>query len=133
MQMMTVDRVQTDTGVLAGALATGAARARQAHGPVLVSVTRPVAAVDPLAVFGRGAALAVDRVYWEQPSAGLALAGVGAAHSFTANGPDRFTPINQAWQELLATALLVPDPAAPGVGPLLLGGFAFDPQRPTSG
>src|SRR5262245_55796813 len=51
--------------------------------------------------------------YWEQPSAGIALAGAGATVAFSASGRDRFADLP------VALADLTPDVVA-------VGGFSFD-------
>jgi isochorismate synthase len=106
-------------------------------GPVLVTLTEPRPGTPPLELFERAAALAADRTYWEQPSDGLALAGVGTAVELTAaEGAGRFTAIGRSWSELMAHAIRertgTPAFDAWGTGPLLLGGFSFDPEpRPS--
>jgi isochorismate synthase len=130
--MMTLDYVTTVPTHLAGQLAAGAAQARAQRGPVLVSLTERIPWQDAVAFFERGHGLAEERVFWEQPSAGWALAGVGAAQTFTATGPDRCARVDTAWRDLLAGALLSGTDPAAGAGPVLLGGFAFDPARPAT-
>ena len=130
--MMTLDYVTTVPAHLADQLVAGAAQARRQRGPVLVSLTERIPWQDAVAFFERGAALAEERAFWEQPSAGWALAGVGAAQTFTAGGPDRFARVDAAWQALLAGALLSGTDPAAGAGPVLLGGFAFDPDHPAT-
>jgi isochorismate synthase len=130
--MMTLDYVTTVPALLATQLAAGAARARAQRGPVLVSLTERIPWQDAVAFFERGRDLAAERVFWEQPSAGWALAGVGAAQTFTATGEDRFARVDAAWRTLLDTALLTGTDPGAGAGPVLLGGFAFDPDRPAT-
>jgi isochorismate synthase len=102
--------------------------------PVLVSFSEPLPWRDPLAFFAGSSPAAYDRVYWEAPNGELILVGIGAARTFSGVGADRFTAIAAAWRDLLAHAQrdAIPTDLAtlPGVGPTLLGGFAFDPERP---
>jgi isochorismate synthase len=67
------------------------------------------------------------------PSRGLAVAGLGAAWSFAAAGPERFTAAATAWRELIASAAIAADPELPFGGPMAAAGFAFDPLRPSGG
>jgi isochorismate synthase len=107
-----------------------AARAHRLGRPVLVSSTRRVAPRDPLAVFATG----VDqRGLWLRPGTGESLVGLGAARVLTADGAHRFSHIADAWRDLLRDAVLQSADGPRGTGPLLLGGFAFDPLRPGSG
>src|SRR5690606_38350449 len=102
--------------------------ARTLGRPVVVSVVEPVSDVCPLDLFARGAALSDDRLYWEQPSEHFALAGLGAAYTIEAEGAGRFAQASAAWRTLVADALIEGVPSGlPGVGPVLLGGFSFDP------
>jgi len=118
---------------LGEALSRAAARAEDQSRPVLVSVGVALDARDPLDLFDRAASLVGDRFFWERPADGVALAGVGAAWTIeTASASEA----GRAWRSLL-TAAVVDDAVAGGStevprGPLLLGGFAFDPRRPAT-
>lgn len=108
-------------------------RARELGRPVLVSVTTRVRPRDPLALFARGPGVTHNRLFWSVPAAGLAVAGLGAAWSFAADGPERFTAAASAWRELIADACVAADPALPFSGPMAAAGFSFDPARPGAG
>jgi isochorismate synthase len=96
--------------------------------PVLASVTRPTNPRDPIAFFTRAADVGT-RALWLRPATGEALVGLGSAHSLLGVGQERFGQVAAAWGELVADALI----DGSSVGPLLLGGFSFDPERePTS-
>jgi isochorismate synthase len=110
------------------ALDEARARAARLGRPILVSSTRSVAPFDPLALFDQ--ARANDRALWLRPSSGEALVGLGAAQVVSIDVEDRFAAAGRAWSALLADAM-IDDPA--GVlwtGPVLLGGFRFDTERP---
>lgn len=117
---------------LTSLLMRGHRRARSVRRPVLVSLTEPAPALDPLDVFARGAALAPDRVLWQQPSEGFALAGLGAAYVIAPDGAGRFTAASAAWRAMIDDALVERDVGLPEAGPVLIGGFAFDPERPST-
>ena len=115
-------------------------QARATQSSVLVSVTERTSAIDPLealeamAHLAAGRALAgaaADRMYWARPADDFALAGFGSVVILSHRGADRFATIDREWAALRQSAL-VDDPSggAPGVGPLLMGGFAFDPDGP---
>jgi isochorismate synthase len=99
---------------------------------VLASVTVPLPTTDPLTVLH---AASEDpspvRMYWTRPSAGFTLAGIDAALTLTPRGASRFSTADRDWRALLDDAL-VDDASsgAPGAGPALMGGFAFDPDAP---
>jgi isochorismate synthase len=114
-------------------LADGLRRAQQTGRPVLVSMVLRAPAADPLAFFAHGARLADERVFWSSPGGECVIAGVDAAWTLTVNGPNRFVEASAAWHDLCANAVLEEPFGAVGVGPLLIGGFSFDPQRPATG
>jgi isochorismate synthase len=93
----------------------------------MVSTTAAITPADPLAVFASGAKLARERFLWSCPSLGYELAGIGAAWTIDAAGPARFAEARRAWDRLRAEAITGDLPDAIGTGPLLLGGFSFDP------
>ena len=126
------------TARLTALLEAARARADATGRSVLISIAEPAPAVDPLDALealahtaasdsSLAAHAAGGRMYWARPSEGFALAGFGAVLSFTAAGPDRFSQIDRAWADLHASALIDdPSGGAPGVGPALMGGFAFE-------
>ncbi|MBV9597710.1 MAG: isochorismate synthase [Chloroflexi bacterium] len=102
-----------------------AARRVSAPGrPRLVSTTRHVAAADPIEVFA-AAWQTESRALWLRPASGEALVGIGSAAVF--GGSPR--QVAARWRDL------APDididagrvDGAAGLGPILLGGFGFDP------
>ena len=109
---------------------------------VLVSVVVEAPSVDPLdaldAVLGQAetepaiaAELVAGRMYWARPVDAFAVAAVGAVATLAPAGDDRFAAVDRAWAALLDGAIIDdPSAGAPGAGPLLLGGFAFDPDGP---
>jgi isochorismate synthase len=113
-------------------LAAGLQQAQQNNRPVLVSHVLRVPLSDPLVFFERGARLAGDRLFWAAPRAEYVIAGVGAAWTCEVEGPGHFGRAATAWRDLCADALVDERVGAPGTGPLLLGGFAFDPARPAT-
>jgi salicylate biosynthesis isochorismate synthase/menaquinone-specific isochorismate synthase len=100
---------------------SGASRTR------LVSVTGEVDVADPIASVFAGR-LASDRWFcWEQPEAGFAVAGMGSAHEVPSRGPERFGDVVRACTALTSgRAAAEPAETARGVGPIWVGGFAFD-------
>lgn len=70
-------------------------------------------------------------MYWTRPATGFTLAGIDAALTLAPRGTSRFAAADRDWRALLDDAL-VDDASggAPGAGPALMGGFAFDPDAP---
>ncbi len=122
-------------------LLQGSRRARAAGRRILVSYAEPAPALDPLAVYAAAPAGTV-RLFWHHQdrlvdgASGQALAGIGAVHTIEARGGGRFEDVKKAWRDLRLDAIVETSTGeAPpwGAGPLLLGGFSFDPQRPSTG
>ena len=67
-----------------------------------------------------------DRFYWEQPSQGRAVCGLGALRRLEAAGASALVQVAAASQSLFDAVEVVGAPAPRAAGPLLLGGFAFD-------
>lgn len=123
--MSVADRTITREAALRDALRDAATRARIMDRPVVVSVPELVPPVDPLAVFVAGRARGEDCAYWERPDTGRVLVGVGAAYALDAEGARDAAAAARTWRALLAGAVI--RTPAWGTGPILLGGFRFDP------
>ena len=110
-------------------LAEARQRAGSRRHPVLVSVYEPLPHADPLGAFA--AAQGMPRAFWEHQEAAreerMAIAGIGAAHTIRTAGAGRFADASAAWADLLDGALLDGSDEQWGGGPLLMGGFSFDP------
>ncbi len=108
-------------------LSAAVARARRRGGPVLASVTAALAAdADPSAIVCASRRPGEDWFALEHPDhGGAALAGLGAAETLQASGPQRFAELAARWRTLAGDAV-GDDPVAPaGSGPVAVGGFAF--------
>lgn len=107
--------------VLRDVLTRARARARQLGRPVLASSSDPVLPLDPLdALDGHPG---VPRLYWASADRALVLAGIGEAAVIAPFGERRFAEAGRSAAQLFADAIA--EPAA--CGPMLLGGFAFQP------
>ncbi|WP_240512013.1 isochorismate synthase [Paludifilum halophilum] len=115
-------------------LAQGAVRAREEDCEVLVSQVIPVKPMDPLAFFAYGAEpYAGERSFWADPNRDRILAGLGTAYRVEAEAEDRFAGVEARWRDLLRKSIREPHTHRNGTGPLLMGGFSFDPLKPKSG
>src|SRR3954452_17776578 len=111
-------------------LAAGLQQAQRSGRPTLVSMVLRAPQCDPLDFFARAASVANERFFWSNPGAEYTIAGVDAAWTLALSGTGRFTDAATVWGELCQDALIDDPFAVPGSGPLLMGGFSFDPQRP---
>ena len=131
--MITLDQFTHQQQALGRVYAEGLRLARRSGRRQLVSVVRSVPLHDPLALVSAARRLGVDAAYWSVPKRHFTVFGVGVAAVFEGTGADRFKHAARWWRELTADALLDAACDVPGTGPLLLGGFAFDPLTPADG
>ncbi len=126
--------VLSDQELLIRTLREAAARAAQQQRTVLASFTQPVEWCDTIQAFtGARRARLGECFFWEQPAEQNTLVGVGAATTIETNGITCLIDSASAWRALLNDAVVTYAPATlptPGSGPLLFGGFAFDPFFP---
>jgi isochorismate synthase len=122
------------------ALDRGRRRARAQGRRILVSYAEPVPHLDPLAVYA-AARPGTVRLFWHHQHRLLenapqqTIAGIGVTQTLQAEGAGRFDAIKSAWCELRSGAVVersTGDAPAWGAGPLLLGGFSFDPLHPAT-
>jgi isochorismate synthase EntC len=126
--------ITDDHEPLLSTLREAAKRAAQQQRSVVASFTRPIDQYDTIHVF-TAARLAGLRecFFWERPVEHNALVGVGAATTIETHGITRFTDSASAWRALLNDAVVTyadPTAASASSGPVLFGGFTFDPLSP---
>ncbi|HLZ07296.1 MAG TPA: isochorismate synthase [Chloroflexota bacterium] len=110
----------------------GRDEARRLDRPVLVSITVNIPSIDPLAVFERGAAVDRERRFWSAPNATRTIVGLGVAWTVETSGMSRFADAAAAWMVQRSGAVVDVSPGSPVTGPVLLAGFSFDPERPST-
>lgn len=115
-------------------LREAAKRAARQQRSILASFTYPIEWDDAIRVFtsARLAGLG-ECFFWERPVEQNTLVGVGAAATIETNGITCFTDAASAWRTLLNDAVVTyahPTASAASSGPVLFGGFTFDPLSP---
>lgn len=119
------------TGPLRRALRKAQEEARLRGGPVVASLVVPFPEVDSQRLAALLDLIDDDAFFWRPPGAESTLLGAGCAHAVTASGPERFAAVKEAWEALSRGARIEragsEGAPPPMTGPLLLGGFAFDP------
>ncbi len=93
------------------------------------SITIPIDCTDPLDFYDK---LNVNetskRFYWKSPNEDFAIAGSGSALTlFSGSSRDRFDEVRTLWNEIIQMAEVENKANIPGTGPLIFGGFSFDP------
>ncbi len=109
-----------------------ALHARAESRAVLVSLTYAITPTDAVEYFSRGQAAGHDALLYEQPHTGTALVGVGSAYEIRTGGAHEAGVAVARWSELLDHARIERGDAPPMAGPVLLGGFRFDPHTPAT-
>jgi len=129
---------------LANLIGEAGGRAVKSGRRVLVSLSERVPVRDPLAALEacyRSLAsemqladhVSAGMAYWARPSQGFAIAAFGAAAVLSPTGNDRFAAVDGEWRWLLSNALIESDSVeSPAVGPILIGGFSFDSDGPST-
>jgi menaquinone-specific isochorismate synthase len=115
-------------------LRLAAERAAQQARPALASITCAVEWHDALRAFtgARRAGLG-ECFFWERPVEQKALVGTGAATTIETSGTAYFSDAASAWRALMHDAVVAhvaPETSTAFSGPVLFGGFAFDPLSP---
>jgi menaquinone-specific isochorismate synthase len=106
-------------------------KAKKLDLPILVSVVTKIDCIDPLLFFQRGReAYLGERFFWKDPSDEIVLVGMGIAKQIQSDQTsDRFFHVEKEWREFLAEALTYNPYKENGIGPLIFGGFSFDPLK----
>ncbi len=133
---MTDSFSKIDRSRLESLIAEARTRAGARKAPVLVTMSERLPATDPLDVLESLPRIGVaarrlgdGQMYWNCPREGFALAGIGSVATFSPEGPGRFESVDASWTALLENAVIDdPSGGAAGVGPVLMGGFAFEPD-----
>ncbi|MBI4310933.1 MAG: isochorismate synthase, partial [Chloroflexi bacterium] len=108
-------------------LALGRERAATEGRPVLVSLVQRVDwPLSPVETFAAGKRLGLERAFWGCPSERFRLVGLDTAATIALHGPEPILQSRRVWRRLLERAV-VEGEAVKGTGPLLLGGYRFDP------
>jgi isochorismate synthase len=110
----------------------GVNRAAKLGRAILVSYSQRVPEADPLHFFAERQRAGLSAFYWERPAEKFSIAGASTAYQIRETGETRFDQAEARWNALLEDAV-VSNLDEWGVGPMLAGGFSFDPTRPATG
>jgi menaquinone-specific isochorismate synthase len=105
--------------------------AKQTNQSVIVSHIKEVDAIDPLHFFASGEDLYLgERFFWSTPTADFTMVGLGNELVLENENhtSERFQKIEKEWKRL-NKKVIADHKKQVGTGPLLFGGFSFDPIK----
>jgi menaquinone-specific isochorismate synthase len=99
--------------------------------PVLISEVHKMDTIDPLAFFNSGRYRYLgERFYWKDPSEKTVLIGLGITKQIQSDqATDRFFHVEEEWKRFLKDSLIFNPYKDNGLGPVMFGGFSFDPLK----
>ncbi|MBM7704809.1 isochorismate synthase [Metabacillus iocasae] len=97
----------------------------------LVSLVKKVKPIDPLIFYRNGTKeFSHQRFFWQDPDRTFSLVGLGYTHIIsTERHQDRFHYIEKEWKRFIDRDVICMGDIPSGTGPLLFGGFSFDPKQ----
>ncbi|MEH7387534.1 isochorismate synthase [Bacillus sp. JJ1521] len=109
----------------------GISRSQELSMPVLVSQVKEIKNIDPLLFFSSGKREPFEtRSFWSNPTNDTIIVGLGEAYTISDNeSTERFDAIEKKWKRLVQHTIIVDDFAPYSTGPILMGGFSFDPLK----
>jgi menaquinone-specific isochorismate synthase len=87
--------------------------------------------INPLAFFNIGKELYHgERFFWKDPTEEIVLIGLGISKQIQSDQAiDRFFYVEKEWQTFLKDCLIFNSYSEIAVGPIMFGGFSFDPYK----
>lgn len=110
-------------------------KAKKVNHAILLSYSKQIESIDPLAFFSNGEKqYAGQRFFWSDSNSDLKIIGLGKEVIFQAedNAENRFRVIHEKWERFKNDSCHIHDGSCSdiaAVGPLLFGGFSFDPKE----
>ncbi|MDP4171832.1 MAG: chorismate-binding protein, partial [Bacillota bacterium] len=124
--MVTIQETDLKEGIL-----LAVERANTLGRPVLVSEVHKIEAIEPLSFFHTGKERYLgERFFWKDPSDETFIIGIGIAKQIQSDqDTDRFFHVGKEWKCFIDEAIIYNRNTVMGVGPLMFGGFSFDPYK----
>jgi menaquinone-specific isochorismate synthase len=99
--------------------------------PILISEVHKMDSIDPLSFFNSGTERYLgERFYWKDPNEEIILIGLGISKQIQSDqATDRFFHVEEEWKEFLKDSLIFNPYHENGLGPVMFGGFSFDPIK----
>ncbi|WP_419955844.1 isochorismate synthase [Neobacillus niacini] len=99
--------------------------------PILISEVHKMDRIDPISFFNVGRERYLgERFYWKDPSEEVVLIGIGITKQIQSDqATDRFFHVEEEWKKFLTDSLIFNPFNKNGLGPVMFGGFSFDPLK----
>ncbi|MCM3571226.1 isochorismate synthase MenF [Neobacillus mesonae] len=106
-------------------------KAKQLNRPILISEVYKLDSINPLLFFSSGKERFLgERFFWKDPKDETILVGLGISKQIQSDqATDRFFRVGEEWEYCLKDALIYNSYSEKGVGPVIFGGFSFDPFK----
>ncbi|WP_459503505.1 isochorismate synthase [Bacillus sp. C1] len=97
---------------------------------ILVSFVKQIDWMDPLLFYAAGKRVAFEnRCYFADPAQQVIFAGIGSVFTIATSSNNRFQTAREEWSKVQENAIVQREAYEFGTGPLLFGGFSFDPEK----
>ena len=106
-------------------------RAKELGRPILISEVHKMDTINPLSFFNTGKEQYLgERFFWKDPVDEIILVGLGVSKQIQSEqATDRFFHVEKEWQDFLKDSLIFNPYTESGIGPVMFGGFSFDPLK----
>ncbi|MBT2724604.1 isochorismate synthase [Bacillus sp. ISL-46] len=106
-------------------------RAKELGRPILISEVHKMDTINPLSFFNIGKKhYRGERFFWKDPTDETVLIGLGISKQIqTDQVSDRFFHVEKEWEKFLEDCLIFNPYTEVGLGPVMFGGFSFDPYK----
>ncbi len=124
--MVTIQKTNSDR-----AFEQAKSKAKKLEKPIIYSSVLEVDYINPVAFYHAGYELFQgERFFWKDRDHTHTIVGLGTAfHIRNEEVSGRFLSVEQKWKRLIADAEISGVQQVMGTGPLLFGGFSFDPLK----
>lgn len=101
---------------------------------ILFTLVEKVEAKDPLLIFEAGMKrFGGSRSFWNDSDDCMSIVGLGEAYCIEMNDSHfQFSDVEKRWRQLILDSAIKMDDYISGTGPILIGGFSFDPLKEKS-
>jgi menaquinone-specific isochorismate synthase len=108
-------------------------KARQIDQSVLFSYVQKIDEIDPIYIYEQTAhSFRGERFFWKNRNQTTEMVGAGSAFMIRSDEKkNRFKSVENTWNQVIEGAFVTGSKTIAGTGPLLFGGFSFDPMQET--